>query len=87
MPNLNTDVKGQKVSQKPVFYNLVFENFGRQTRAVEQTKDQRGSLGIGLEPKPLLECAKVVERLLDDRQADNSVDDICVDAPAEPDPQ
>ena len=51
---------------------------------MEQAKDQRGRLGVGLEPKPFLERSKVVQRLVDDRKADDRVDDVGVDAPAEP---
>lgn len=49
---------------------------------MEETEDQRRGLGVGLEPKPVLVGAKVVERLEDDRKTDDGVDDVGIDAPS-----
>ena len=43
------------------------------------------SLGVGLDAEPALERAHIVERLVDDREADDRVDDVAVDADVEVD--
>jgi len=82
LSDLNAHVERQKVGKKPVFGDLIFEDFRRQTRAVEQSKDQCRSLGIGLEPEPLLEGPTVVECLVNARQADVRVATIGIAASA-----
>ena len=50
---------------------------------MKQAEDQRRDLGVRLEAEPALVGAHVVERLVDDRQADDGVDDVAVDADIE----
>jgi len=39
---------------------------------MEQTEDQGCGLGVGLKPEPFLIEAKIIECLVDDRQANGS---------------
>ena len=50
---------------------------------MEQAEHQGSNLGVGLKPKPSLESADVVQSLVDDRQTDDRVDQIAVNADIE----
>ena len=52
-------------------------------KAMKKAEDQGGNLGVGLHAEPAPEGAKIVERLVDHREADDRVDDVAVDARVE----
>lgn len=87
LAELHTDIECQQVRNQSIGRDLVFQDLGRETEAVEQAKDQCGQLGIGLEPKPALEGTDVVQRLVNHGKSDDGVDDVAVDPDVEVDPQ
>ncbi len=54
---------------------------------MEEPEDQHGALGIGLEAKPALIGTQVIQRLVHNRQTDDGIDDVAVDADIEVHPQ
>ena len=52
---------------------------------MEETEDQHRRLGIGRYAEPGLEPVQIIDRLVDDRQADDRVDDVGVGANVEDD--
>ena len=85
LADLDPDIEGQEVGQEPVRRDVIVDQLGRQAEAVEQAENQRGGLGGGLNAEPALESSQVVQRLVDDGQADNGVDQIGVQPDIEED--
>ena len=56
------------------------EDFRREAETVEEAEDQRRGFGVGLDAEPALIGAEIVERLVDDREAYDRIDDIGVGA-------
>ena len=76
----HADIEGEQVGYQAIRRDVVFDDLRGQAESVEQAEDQRRRLGVGLEAEPSLECAEIVQGLVDHRQADNGVDQITVDA-------
>src|SRR5205807_1258461 len=49
---------------------------GREPESVEESEDQDGNFGVGLEAKKFLESADIVERFIDDGKPDDRVDNV-----------
>lgn len=50
---------------------------------MEETEDQCGGLGVGLKAEPALIRTQIIQRLVDDGQSYNRVDNVAVDADVE----
>ena len=73
---LDPDIEGNQVDEQAIGGNFELLDFGRQAKAVEETKDKRRHLRIRLKAKPALERAKVIEGFVDHRQSDNGINEI-----------
>lgn len=80
LADFNANVEGNQVDEQAIGRNFEFFDFGRQPEAVEEAKDERRKLRVGLKTKPTLESPKVIQRFIDHRQADNGVNEISADA-------
>lgn len=49
-------------------------------KPVEESKDERRKLRVGLNAKPALECPEVIKRFIDHGQPDNGVNKVSTDA-------
>lgn len=83
LADLDTDIEGEKVGDESVLRDLVLQNLRRQAEAVEEAEDQCRELGIGLLAEPALEGPEIVERLVDDGEADDRINQVGTDVPAE----
>src|SRR3546814_11572869 len=79
LSDLDADIERDQVGEQAVARNLELDDLGGKAEAVEESEDQRGGLGIRLDTEPALERAQIIERLIDDRQADDRVDDVGVE--------
>ena len=87
LSDLDPDVESNEVWQEAILGHVIFEHLGSKAQPVEQPEDQRSRLGIGLEAKPALEGADIVQRLVNHRKPDDGVDEIGADSPVEIDAQ
>jgi hypothetical protein len=71
LADFDADVEGDQVGEQTVRRNLELKNLGCQTEAVKEAENQRCPFRVGLDAEPTLECAEVVERLVNYRQADD----------------
>ena len=46
---------------------------------MEEAKHQNRNLGVGLKTEPALECTEVIQPFVNDRQADDRIDQISID--------
>ena len=76
MTHFNADIERYQVGEQTIGRDLILLHLGGQTKAMKQTKDQGGGLGVRLEAKPTLIRPHIVERLVDDRQTDDRINDI-----------
>ena len=76
LADLDPDVEGEQIGDQAVGRDLEVLDLGREAEAVEEAEDQGRGLGVRLEAEPALIGAEIVERLVDDRQADDRVDEI-----------
>ena len=79
LAQLHADVEREHVGHQTITRQREILQLGRQTETVEETEDQHGGLGVGLEAEPTLERTEVVQRLVNHRQADDGIDEIGVD--------
>ncbi len=82
LPDLDPDVEREEVGDEAIVRDLELEDLRREAEAVEEAEDQCRGLGVRLKAEPALIGAEIVERLVDDRQADDRIDDIGVGADA-----
>ena len=87
LADLNADIECQEIGDQAVRRNLVLDDLGRETEAMKEAEDQRRRFGIGLEAKPTLVSAEVIQRLVDDGEADDGIDHVAVDANVEVHPE
>lgn len=80
LSDLDANVECDEVRKKAVRRNLELDDLGGEPEAVEEAEHQRRRLSVRLNAEPALECAQVVQRLVNHRQADDRVDDIGVRA-------
>lgn len=81
LSDLDADVEGEKIGHEPVLGNLIFKDLGCQAETMEETEDQGGELCVRLVAAPALECAEIIKCLVDDRQADDHIDQVGADVP------
>ncbi len=68
-------LKAMRLGRSPSGEMFVIDDLRRQAKAVQKAEYQSGDLGIRLDTEPELESPEVVERLVDDREADDRIDD------------
>ena len=80
LADLNANVEGNQVDKQAIGRDFEFLDFGCQTKTVEESKDERRKLRVGLNAKPALECPEVIKRFIDHGQPDNGVNKVSTDA-------
>lgn len=60
---LNPDVEGSQVDEQAIGRNFELLDFGRQPEAVEEAKDERRKLRVGLRTEPALESPSLSSTL------------------------
>ena len=76
LADLDADIEGQQVGDQAIRRDVELADLGRQAEAVEKAEDQGRQLGVRLKPEPALVGAEIVERLVDDREPDDRVDQV-----------
>src|SRR5262245_9879289 len=75
LSDLDTEVEADDVRHKPVWRQLELLELRRETEPVEEAEDEDCDSRIRLKPKEALEAIHVLERLVDDREADDGIDE------------
>ena len=63
LADLNANVEGNQVDKQAIGRDFEFLDFGCQTKTVEESKDERRKLRVGLNAKPALECPRLSSAL------------------------
>ena len=79
LPDLDTHIKRDEIGDEAVGRQREVLQLRRQAEAMEEAEDQDRRLRIGLDTEPALIGAEIVERFIDDREADDRVDEISAD--------
>src|SRR5262245_48890998 len=79
LTKLHPDVETDHVGDKAVRVETQCLQLGGETEPVDQSEDSNRCLGVGLEAEDRLESSQIIKRLVDDRKADDGVDDIGID--------
>src|SRR4029450_1571153 len=79
LSDLHADVEGKHVRHETVARQVQFLQLRGETEAMEKPEDQHGELGVRLPAEQRAERVHVVERLVDDRQPDDGVDEKWID--------
>ena len=83
LADLDTDVEGQKVGDQAIRRDVELADLGREAEAVEKPEDEGRQLRVRLKPEPALVGAEIVERLVDDREPDDGIDQVRADVRVE----
>lgn len=60
--------------------DVVLDDLCRKAEAMEEAKDQRRDLGVRLNTKPALEGTHIIKGFVDDREADDRIDDVAINS-------
>src|SRR5207248_3629711 len=82
LSDLDADVEADNVGDEAILREREILQLGGEPEAVEETEDQDGELRVRLEAEEPAEAVHVLERLVDDREADDRVDQVRIRAHA-----
>ena len=80
LTELHTHVEGDEILQQSVLGQIEFLYLGRQSEPVKEAEDENGGLRVGLKAKESLKASQVVKAFVDNREADDRVDQVRVDS-------
>mgnify|MGYP001330156806 CR=1 FL=1 len=76
LTELHTHVEGDEILQQSVLGQIEFLYLGRQSEPVKEAEDENGGLRVGLKAKESLKASQVVKAFVDNREADDRVDQV-----------